>query len=814
MAFNNSNVRRMRDANNVVYGDQINNVYGSISPKLDDPISEATLQLLANKAAPNACFDSEQRFPPPNCHPGTRASTLNVLSKWVEDNSKITRVFWLFGTAGVGKSAIAQNLAEKYASSRLAAAFFFSRNDSSRDKLDPFVASIAYQFCTPGSRLRSVLGPAIIEAIRSDPNIFHKSCENQFEKLIVEPCSRVDVAEWENLPNVIEVDGLDECVHRPSQERLLALIEKVVTSPTRIPWIFLVFSRPEPQIRDSFGDFGPILRSFDINSTDEARRDIQKYFIDQFTALRKKHHRALRHEGTWPSNNVVDRLVDRADGQFIFAVTVIKYIDTRDERPQDRLDTILRIYVERDSESPYSDLDLLYHQILSTCHRWEKVQPVLRLLLSTRTSPRRVRNRQQGAHRMWNARESKWHARQETPLCSQEVSPRSQEDSLHSRGVSPHPWEGPLSSSDTILHSREISWCSPEMIMLLLDLNKGEVETILSRLYSVLQIPDDNNSDIQIAHASFNEFLSDPNRSEKYHTPKMSESEYNDCVGTLLLRTLSTLKLHYPLYHSQSDFTTTFSWWAAKVQKDRSRELMGYSHFHWEDYCKAVKSPSADICAALDGFDLYSVVAASLFHGFALQFGVWSDAIEWAKSYEKGTQNFIETCKTFLRGFCVAFPPTIQRHKALWWTFEWEQYLLDNGHVNTPQRVLLKKLYSMEEGAVASSLKGHLVLVLPANSGVILPQNWIVTHVTKSNGGVFGRVIDVLKDYENGLEILLKDIQEDSCELVSRNWVKEYDLIHLKVLLKQRREKFFPEYNDWPPDEADYSPTPNRPNTR
>ncbi|EEB99000.1 hypothetical protein MPER_01391 [Moniliophthora perniciosa FA553] len=133
------------------------------------------------------------------------------LSGWVEDGSKSTRVFWLYGAAGVGKSAIAQTLAEEHIRARLAAAFFFARNDPTRDNLAPFVASIVYQFAK-SCQLWSMLGPKIIEAIREDPMILNSTVENQFQKLIVEPCSQMAGAEWEDSPNVIIIDGLDECL--------------------------------------------------------------------------------------------------------------------------------------------------------------------------------------------------------------------------------------------------------------------------------------------------------------------------------------------------------------------------------------------------------------------------------------------------------------------------------------------------------------------------------------------------------------------------------------------------------------------------
>ncbi|KAI3615388.1 nwd2 [Moniliophthora roreri] len=276
------------DANNNVAGDQVNNVYNL---SLSD--TEIMLHSLAEKAAANACYDSEQRFPPPNCHPGTRTEILGILCKWIDHSSKGPRVCWLYGSAGVGKSAIAQNITEKYAISRLAAAFFFSWNNSSRDNLTPFVASIAYQFCKPGSSLKPVLCPMIIDALRSDPNVFHASCEIQFQKLIVEPCSKIEPAVWEKLPNLVVVDGLDECVHILSQERILAILREAVATPLPLPLLFLICSCLELQIRDGFGhedfDFDMALGSLVIESTEEADRDIESYLLNRFGALRMKH---------------------------------------------------------------------------------------------------------------------------------------------------------------------------------------------------------------------------------------------------------------------------------------------------------------------------------------------------------------------------------------------------------------------------------------------------------------------------------------------------------------------------------------------
>ncbi|EEB93250.1 hypothetical protein MPER_08123 [Moniliophthora perniciosa FA553] len=257
------------------------------------------------------------------------------------------------------------------------------------------------------------------------------------------------MTKWDVLPNVIAIDGLDECIDHVSQERLLTLIRKVVHARYPIPWTFLIFSRPELQIQDAFGheDFNSsILEWFAIRPSEEANRDIRQCLVDRFAELRVK-LRALRHEDeSWPGEDAIEQLIERADGQFIF----------------DCLNAVLRIRVVVGSKSPYSELDLLYQHIMSTClEKWEKVQPVLRLL------------------------------------------------------VTPYPDD---------LDDLDINMRSPAMIERLLTLKKGEVATLLSTLHSVLQIPEDDVSDIYIMHASFSEFLSDVNRSANYHSPPLRET--------------------------------------------------------------------------------------------------------------------------------------------------------------------------------------------------------------------------------------------------------------------------------------------------
>jgi hypothetical protein len=69
--------------------------------------------------------------------------------------------------------------------------------------------------------------------------------------------------------------------------------------------------------------------------------------------------------------------VEKSSGYFIYASTVIKFVDDRNFRPTEQLEAL-----QDDShlESPFSTLDQLYTQILSTVPGRHRLLPILRAL--------------------------------------------------------------------------------------------------------------------------------------------------------------------------------------------------------------------------------------------------------------------------------------------------------------------------------------------------------------------------------------------------------------------------------------------------
>ncbi|KAF9072132.1 hypothetical protein BDP27DRAFT_1418273 [Rhodocollybia butyracea] len=243
--------------------------------ELEHSISKG-LKTLRQKAVHSASHSAEQRFPPPKCHPGTRAHVLKTLRRWVRSKSQPTSVYWL---SGVGKSAIAQTISESFSNSGLAASFFFSRTDPSglRSTLSHFFTTIAYQLAiSPSSS--PILKKLITHVVYSRPDIIQASLEAQFQELIVWPCSQLSTEQLNILPWLIVIDGLDECVDIASQERLLSIIRQAKSAEVQppLPFKFLISSWPEPRIQNAFThkEFHHILDCTELGDSFQSGVDI------------------------------------------------------------------------------------------------------------------------------------------------------------------------------------------------------------------------------------------------------------------------------------------------------------------------------------------------------------------------------------------------------------------------------------------------------------------------------------------------------------------------------------------------------------
>jgi hypothetical protein len=67
---------------------------------------------------------------------------------------------------------------------------------------------------------------------------------------------------------------------------------------------------------------------------------------------------------SWPLEKVIQTLVLKASGQFIYAATVIRYVDVHDKWPNDRLKIVLGLSGSQCSK-PFNELNRFYQKIFS-----------------------------------------------------------------------------------------------------------------------------------------------------------------------------------------------------------------------------------------------------------------------------------------------------------------------------------------------------------------------------------------------------------------------------------------------------------------
>jgi hypothetical protein len=345
--------------------------------------------LLEKYVVPGAFHDSAERYDPPKCYPHTREAVLERIMRWVNDPANEAQIMWMFGPAGAGKTAIAQSIAEMcFQSGRLAASFFFSRNASGRDNETRFISTLVYQLVRAIPEIRDTVD----QALREDPLLFSRSLHVQAQSLISGPLNDLHLTSagfQKSRPALIIVDGLDECGEPKSQRYLLDVLSTATRNLT-YPLLFFIASRPEQVIRDSFNkeSMHSLTIRLALDDTYKSNEDIERFLQSKFLEIIQNHPAGADIPSGWPSNNEIRQLVEKSSGQFIYASTVMKFVESTHHLPQDRLDVVFGL-VTPDSAVPFTELDALYNQILSNVVQVEKAIEILMVLVSFRQLSRR-----------------------------------------------------------------------------------------------------------------------------------------------------------------------------------------------------------------------------------------------------------------------------------------------------------------------------------------------------------------------------------------------------------------------------------------
>ncbi|KAJ2923028.1 hypothetical protein H1R20_g14066, partial [Candolleomyces eurysporus] len=363
------------------FTNHVTNHVTNVNPSAD-PLSK-----LEARVAAGAIHDSAERCDAPKCHPETRVAVQNNLYRWIVDGdgeSQPKKMVWMTGPAGTGKTAVMGSLADRCAANGvLGATFFFASWSASigRRRKTAFITTVAHQL----AKHREDLKNAVSAAIEKNPDVLEKNLHVQMETLILAPLREVvRQSEGPELRGAIIVDGLDECeaeqyhdtkitgpqatpprTNAQDQLEILQVLQAASLDPD-FPFRILIASRPEPVFREFFdpGINPTLAQKLDLNVEHNADADITLFLEAKFDLIRRRYSFPL----SWPPPGTIQTLVENASGQFIYAATVIRLLDTRQrEPPKALLDAILKVKATRKTSSnPLEQLDALYMRILES----------------------------------------------------------------------------------------------------------------------------------------------------------------------------------------------------------------------------------------------------------------------------------------------------------------------------------------------------------------------------------------------------------------------------------------------------------------
>ncbi|KAK1222905.1 hypothetical protein PQX77_014234 [Marasmius sp. AFHP31] len=389
-----------------------------INNKTADTVSHPFKTLRDAVASVGASHDAEQQSSRGECLPGTREEVIRIIWEWILSKGNEHPICWLSGTVGVGKTAIAMTVAKAAGKEgRLVCSFFFFRSDPRRNNPSALVLSIAHGLAVTNPSCRVVID----ERISENPEVREAPIEDQFRELVMKPCGpghqttpllqkpqkpslrqkwsgriqnfvgRRSLAEKDleqqgganetELPNLIIIDGLDECGDEQTQNHILSMIQSAFHDSPHFPLRFLICSRPEAWLQEAFASdrLSRLSKSIPLNNGFRPAEDIMKYYRHQFREIitSPKYNR-VQFPDPWPTEEDLEILVDKSCNQFVHAASVSSFTAHADEHPMDQLRLVLEgAPNSQPGTSPYRELDTLYNAILTSNCNPDEVCPIL-----------------------------------------------------------------------------------------------------------------------------------------------------------------------------------------------------------------------------------------------------------------------------------------------------------------------------------------------------------------------------------------------------------------------------------------------------
>jgi len=301
---------------------------------------------------------------------GTRESLLNHILSWVTDNpgqAGASNIYWVYGLPGIGKTSLVHSICARLHDIKyLAGSFFCQRDDASLSEPRNILPTLIYTLADSFPPFRIV----VAGRLRSDAKLTPESMKDSLFLDFIRALPR-----HPNHPLVFIIDALDECGDDQSRRVLLNVL---IDAAALAPWLkIIITSRPEADIQRFFdASTRSSLLRYDLTTDEEATSDLRIFAQARFMRLAEKRYL----QSPWPEPSLLDRVISRAAGLFIFIKTAALALE-QCEDPTESLKSILEDSDRTGLISPYG----LYSSIVKTriLHSNAKFQRMIGVLLAT-----------------------------------------------------------------------------------------------------------------------------------------------------------------------------------------------------------------------------------------------------------------------------------------------------------------------------------------------------------------------------------------------------------------------------------------------
>ena len=234
-----------------------------------------------------------------------------------------TKIYWLSGMAGTGKTTIAYSFSESLEKNHmLGTTFFCSRAQEDAKNPHLIFPTIA---CGLAQRFPSMC-PVLMDVLRRDPDAGDRVMTQQFSDLIATPLKAVSGELMSRAPVIVIIDALDECDNQSDVSDMLSIISR--HSPN-LPIKFFITSRPEPHLRRGFNrqEFKSHSRFFLHDVEKEiVSADIEIYARERLLDIADGRSDCEVSFDNWPPEDQLKTLVRLAGCLFIYAATACEYV--------------------------------------------------------------------------------------------------------------------------------------------------------------------------------------------------------------------------------------------------------------------------------------------------------------------------------------------------------------------------------------------------------------------------------------------------------------------------------------------------------